>query len=370
MEFRQLEPIFILLLVFNSCTAQNKSTISTEQLSHFEKEMILLKEKHLIPGMAIAISSHDSLVYSKGLGFSDLAEKVKVIPSTPFRIASLTKPIASTILMKLVEENNLQLDSKIKDFYPDYLGTCKRILNYFNSELPEYSFLLDAYEPNRNDITIAHHLSHTAEKIPGDEYKYNGFLFGMLSKVMETATQTKFDVLVDSLIIKKLNLKQSLASQLDTTNPNLLTSLAKPYHVNGESAYMLSEFPNPELNAGAGMISSVEDLIKFDNAIDQNILITKESKLKQFGPNILNDGSISPYALGWFSQNYKGYTLVWHYGWQPNAYSGLYLKVLEKDMTLILLANSEGLSNSFNLGKGEVLSSEFAKSFLELVSSH
>jgi hypothetical protein len=56
--------------------------------------------------------------------------------------------------------------------------------------------------------------------------------------------------------------------------------------------------------------------------------------------------------------------LVWHYGLQPNAYSGLYIKVLEKDLTLVILANSQNLSEPFDLGKGNVLNSKFAIAFL------
>ena len=363
---KNLVLLLIVLFIVQSCTKKEKNNISENQLNIYEKQILLLKEKYSIPGLSIGISSNDSLLYSKGFGFADIENKTRITPNTPFRIASLTKPISSTILMKLIEDKKINLNWKIKDYYPDYLGSCERILGYFNSEMPEYSFLLNEYQPTRKDITLEHHLSHTAENIPGDKYKYNGFLFGMLSDVIENATATKFDVLVDLEIIKKLKLKNSLASQLDDSNPNLLASLAKPYIIVGDG-FKLGSFPNSKLNAGAGMISSITDLMKFDNAIDQNLLINKESKEKQFTPHALNNGSNSPYGLGWFSQKYRGYTLIWHYGWQPNSYSGLYLKILEKDITLILLGNSEGLSNSFELDKGNVLSSDFAKSFLELV---
>jgi CubicO group peptidase (beta-lactamase class C family) len=363
---KRLILLLIFLFIIISCTKQEENNISKKQLNQYEKQILILKEKYSIPGLSIGISSNDSLLYSKGFGFADIENQIKVTPNTPFRIASLTKTISSTILMKLVEDNKIKLNWKVKDYYPDYLGSCKRILDYFKSEMPQYSFLLNEYQPARNDITLEHHLSHTAENIPGNEYKYNGFLFGMLSDVIENVTATKFDTLVNLEIIKKLNLKNSLASQLDNSSPNILASLAKPYMVKGNN-FELENFPNPKLNAGAGMISSVIDLMKFDNAIDQNLLIKKESKEKQFIPYTLNGGAHSPYGLGWFSQKYKGYTLIWHYGWQPNSYSGLYLKILEKDITLILLGNSEGLSNSFELGKGDVLSSDFAKSFLELI---
>ena len=359
--------LLILLFLTNACYAQEKNNITAEQLNQYEKQVLLLKEKHAIPGLAIGISANDELIYTNGFGFADIENQIKVTPNTPFRIASITKTITSTIIMKLVEENSLNLNWKIKDYYPDYLGSCKRILGYFNEDMPEYAFLLNEYQPTRDDITLRHHLSHTAENIPGSNYKYNGFLFGMLSDVIETVTETKFDSLVDQMIIKKLKLNNSLSSQLDDSKPNVINALAKPYVLNSNGQFELVDYPDLELNAGAGMISTITDLMKFDNAIDQNLLLKKETKEEQFKPIQLQNGTISPYGLGWFTQQYKGHTIVWHNGWQPNAYSGLYMKILEKDITIILLANSDGLSQPFELGSGNVQSSEFAKSFLDLI---
>ena len=62
----------------------------------------------------------------------------------------------------------------------------------------------------------------------------------------------------------------------------------------------------------------------------------------------------------------KGTKLVWHYGWAPKAYSSLILKVPAKEVTLILLANSDGASAPFRLGAGNVLRSPFAVAFLNL----
>ncbi|WP_108868564.1 serine hydrolase domain-containing protein [Aquimarina aquimarini] len=366
---KNLKTILLITTVslITSCKFQDKESISDNQIKRYEKQILLFQKEYSIPGLAVGISLNDSLIYSKGFGFSDIENQIKVTPNTPFRIASITKPFTVAVLMKLVEDGKINLDWKIKDYYPDYLGSCERILGYFNTDMPEYSFLLNQYQPNRDDITLKHHLSHTAEKVPGESYKYNGFLFGMLSDVIETVTLSKFDILVDNLIIKKLNLKNSLSSQLDTSKPNVIKSLAKPYIIKSNGTFEIGEYPDLELNAGAGIISTVTDLMKFDNAINQNLLVKESTKKEQFQPLILNNGDISPYGLGWFTQKYKGYTLIWHNGWQPNSYSGLYLKVLEKNLTLVLLANSEGLSAPFELGKGDVLSSDFAKSFLELV---
>jgi hypothetical protein len=60
--------------------------------------------------------------------------------------------------------------------------------------------------------------------------------------------------------------------------------------------------------------------------------------------------------------------LVWHYGHAPKAYSSLILKCLDRESTLILLANSDGASAPFHLGAGDVLKSPFASAFFEFIA--
>jgi len=356
----------LLLLFFTilsvSCLSHKKNEIN--KIAQFEQQVDSLRTAYKIPGISVGISINDSIQLIKGFGLANVAQKIPMTGDTPFRIASLTKPIFSTILMHLTEAGKIDLDWKIKDYYPDYLGSCTRILGYFNEEMPEYSFLLNKYQPERDDILLKHHLSHTAENIPGTDYKYNGFLYGMLSDVMENTTHQKFDKWVDSLVIQKLNLQNSASSQLDESKKKVLDKIALPYKIDAIGNFEKVEFPDPGLNAGAGLVFSANDLLLFDRAFNNNEIISKESKEKALTPFELANKGLSPYGYGWFTQKYKGYTLVWHYGLQPNAYSGLYLKVLEKDLTLVMLANGQNLSEPFDLGTGNVLNSKFAMAFL------
>jgi CubicO group peptidase (beta-lactamase class C family) len=123
------------------------------------------------------------------------------------------------------------------------------------------------------------------------------------------------------------------------------------------------------LNAGSGMISTALDLAKFDVAMDRDLIISKESKEAMFTPTITKGGQPLPYGMGWFVQEHRGFKIVWHYGNAPDAYSSLMLKVLEEEVTLILLANSDGASASLNLGEGNVLKSPFAALFINLFTS-
>ena len=110
------------------------------------------------------------------------------------------------------------------------------------------------------------------------------------------------------------------------------------------------------------------DLAKFDIALDENRLISPGMQKLAFTPALLNNGEKIPYGLGWFIGKYKKHRIVFHTGWQPSSFSALYVKVPNKNMTLILLANSEDLIAPFmhDLGTGKIESSPYATSFFQI----
>ena len=87
-----------------------------------------------------------------------------------------------------------------------------------------------------------------------------------------------------------------------------------------------------------------------------------------WNPVVTPAGFVSPMGLGWFVQSHREERLVWHFGLIANGYSSLILKLPERKLTFILLANSDGLSSPFQLAAGNVTRSLFASLFLRLVT--
>jgi hypothetical protein len=141
--------------------------------------------------------------------------------------------------------------------------------------------------------------------------------------------------------------------------------LATPYVFYGSSEIIPAAYPPLGISASAGLISTVIDLAKYDAAVDRHCLLHKATQERVFTPAVSNDGRSLPYGLGWFIQRHRGLKLVWHYGYWPQ-FSALILKVPERSITFILLANSAGLSAPFGLGAGDVMRSPFACAFLRL----
>lgn len=117
-------------------------------------------------------------------------------------------------------------------------------------------------------------------------------------------------------------------------------------------------------STAAGLMTSVLDMAKYDIAIDQNKFLNRETQQLAFTPFTSTKGEALPYGLGWFTQNYKGTKMLWHYGyWTAN--SSFILKVPEQNITFIIAANTDNLSRPTDLGAGDALSSPVGMAFLK-----
>jgi CubicO group peptidase (beta-lactamase class C family) len=120
------------------------------------------------------------------------------------------------------------------------------------------------------------------------------------------------------------------------------------------------------LNAAVGIVSSVRDLARFDSALDDHVLLSEDTLANAWTPRPPVDGRPRPFGHGWFAQLDDDEPIVWHFGYTPGVGSALWIKLPERGTTLILLANSDGLSAHFSLADGDVTDSPFARVFLSL----
>ena len=347
--------------VTKNTSSKNRSVPNNikKRFPRLEMQLEDLRNLLMIPGMSAAIVKDQKIIWARGFGFSDLENKVPATENTPYRIASLTKTFASTLVMQLVEQGKVSLDDPMSKYSADFKD---------------------------DSVKVRHILSHTSESTPpGAKYNYNGDRYAYLDAVIEKATGKTFRELLTEKVLTKLKMSDSVPGQDVLEQPNkvkdsadaktlrryenVLARLAKPYSLYGDSQIILSPYPIKRITTAADLISTVADLAKYDAAIDRHLFLKKETQDMAWTPAVSNDGQTLPYGLGWFAQNYQGSKLVWHYGqWQ--TFSGLILKVPEKNLTFILLANSSALSTPFRLGStGDVTKSPFAITFLRMFFS-
>jgi CubicO group peptidase (beta-lactamase class C family) len=142
----------------------------------------------------------------------------------------------------------------------------------------------------------------------------------------------------------------------------VLARMATPYRVDTRGRATRNDLPRVRVNASTGVVTTVRDLARFDAGLDHAILLRPSTQVAAW----MRPVEHLPTALGWFAQNYNGNAVVWQFGVVPDSYSSLIVKVPNRRLTFILLANSDGLNVPFALEGGDVTASLFARLFLRL----
>ncbi len=77
-------------------------------------------DENSVAGVAVAVVYKDKLIYAKGFGVREVGKNDKIDADTVFQLASVSKPVASTVVAELVGEGKISWDSKISDLDPDF----------------------------------------------------------------------------------------------------------------------------------------------------------------------------------------------------------------------------------------------------------
>ena len=322
---------------------------SSLPISLFERFVESLRQQTGIPGMSAAIVQDGRIVWDKGFGYQDVAGLVAAAADTPYPILDLSQTLSSTLLLQqCLDLSHLELTDRVRRWDPEYTD--------------------DA-------TTVAQLLSHAS---PSGGFNYDASRFAALTRVLEQCAGDRYPRLLADEILDRLGMTASVpgidlgngsspsrplfsASVLDRYSA-VLSRQAVPYSVDSQGRPTRSNAPGGVLSASTGVVSTVRDLARFDAALRDGVLLQSSTLSDAWEPV----GSM-PTGLGWFVQRHNGERIVWHFGVARGAYSSLVIKVPDRGLTLILLANSDGLAGPpYDLSGGSVTSNLFASLFLRL----
>ena len=311
------------------------------------------------PSLSMAVAVAGELVWAEARGYAALEEKEAATVDTAYAIASISKPITSTLVAALWEEGNLDLDTDIRQYvahFPPkaYPITLRQLLSH-QAGIRHYGFAWiypGFYEALRNEQFDS--ISDSLELFKDDEllfepdtsFLYSTYGYTLVSAVVEGATKQSFLDLLQKRILEPLGMHQTAVDDENAVRAN-------NYLIASDDMV----FPAPPTNAsyrwaGGGMISTPTDLTRFGVAMLQNQLLSESTSDIVFTPRTTDDGQVNAqrYGLGWRVGNIEygrdegqpKKTAVFHHGGWGVGNTSILLLLPERDIVVAMVANTSG----------------------------
>jgi CubicO group peptidase (beta-lactamase class C family) len=290
-----------------------------------------LIEASNLPSAVVAVAKDGEIVWEEAFGWADVERQVPATPHTPYSIASISKPMTATAIMKLVEAGRLDLDRPANDYLHgvritglagDAAGaTVRRLLNHTAGLPLHYAFFYEgsAYPARGTDEGIARY--GVVVHPPGSVYEYSNLGYGVLDRIIEQLSGRSYAEFMRDEVFAPLGMTQSSVG----TGADLADAAVR---------YDARQRPIPHYDfdhrGGSAVYASARDLLRFGMA-----------QLPEAGahPRLLSDASLAAmqqvstpgpaaqgYGLGWsVTEDDGGFRRVSHTGGMPGVTTALYL---------------------------------------------
>lgn len=297
-----------------------------------------LVNKYNPQGATVVIIKNGAIDDIRNYGYANVEKKILVTDETQFKIASISKTVTSYAVMKLVDENKLNLDIPINTYLTRW-------------QLPDTQF-------DENKVTLRTLMSHTSgitgsdeyhykeplplidealkdryiklKREPGEMFEYSEFAgFGICQLTIEEVTNSKFEDYMERNIFQPLGMKNT-----NYKNENSDGKFAVPYAGINKPI----EITPIVMNGGGGVSTTSTDLARFVVGL---MNYYNSSNKEMFKPQKNTQSAGGLYALGIIPRELKnGKTVYEHNGTLTGWNAQIAFEPISKD-GMVILTNSD-----------------------------
>lgn len=322
----------------------DKFPVPAEIIKQTQKKLQESLQKFHFNGTAL-IAFHGEIILEEAKGFANFKTKTPINIESGFQLASASKPFTALSIMILKERKLLDYDDKAIKYlptfpYPDI--TIRQLLNH-TSGLQNYMYLVDNYWSNNKsisnedmlDLIISHHLP--LNNIPGRRFEYSNTGYAILALIVEKITHEYFGDFLNTEIFSKIGMTNSFVynrNQMEQDSGQVVG-----YTSPGRWAHQYYHDANNEIMGDKSVFSTVHDLYKFTQALNNYELVDKSTLDEAYTKAILTNSRSVNYGFGWRLREDEHHNYIYHNGAWHGFASTITLEPDSK-ITLVLLNNT------------------------------
>ena len=298
----------------------------------------LLSNNHFMG--SVLIDCGGEILLSKGYGMANLEHDVLNLPFTKFRIGSITKQFTATAILKLQEQNLLDVNNSLAIYLPEYpYGsqiTVHQLLNH-TAGIPSYTSFEDIKSKTKTGIEldelIAYFCDRSLDFTPGERFSYSNSGYVVLTKIIEVVSDLSYADYLQKYIFEPLKMADSGYDFAQTVLPNRATG-----YTFTSKEYQNADFFDISLASGAGgLYSTVEDLNKWSLSLYTDAVLSQVSRDAMFAPTVEEEEKVY-YGYGWRIETQYNRDCISHNGGIEGFVAHL-ARYPQKRVTIIVLSN-------------------------------
>ena len=259
-------------------------TVAQDRFTKMDSLLTYLNKNDKFMG-SLCIREGENVVFNKAYGFADVEKNIASDRMTKYKIGSVTKTFTAVMIMQLIEEKKLNLQTKLNRFYPkipnaekitiyDLLHHRTGIVDYINGDSITAK---NIYRFHSKEEMIQKITDYKPLFEPGTKHEYSNSNYNLLGYIIETLSKKSYAENIQTRIVKKANLLNTYFPQ-----GKIETSVGESYSYlfNGTKWEKVEEWENSIAYSAGAIISTPADLTRFMYALFDGKLV-KPSSLEQ-----------------------------------------------------------------------------------------
>lgn len=332
---RQILLLLVITLTTNSFAQSPSKNIDKIILNEF-------KDKNG-PGGVFMVAKNGKIVYEKAFGKANIELDVNLTTKSVFQLGSMTKQFTAIAILILEEQGKLDIQQTVSKYIPDYPSgdsiTIHHLLTH-TSGIKDFTKMKSLKDIAQKEMTpkmmVDFFKNEPADFKPGEKFDYNNSGYVLLGYIIEIVSGEPYEDFIQKHIFKKVGMNQSRYA----TDRQIIKQRAYGYQKK-ESGYVNKTIINFSVPFASGaLMSTISDMLKWQNALNQNILLKKETSQKAFIKYKLNNGEEFTYGYGWHIKDLKG-TSSREHGGSVFGFKTMGVYIPSEDIYVIGLTNCD-----------------------------
>lgn len=302
--------LILSLFIKLSVSAQNFETSVDSLISK------VIKDKSG-PGAVFMVAKNGKPIYQKAFGKANLELGVDMNTENVFQLGSMTKQFTAVATLMLAEQGKLNLQDPVATYIPDFPNgnqiTIHQLLTH-TSGIKDFTKMKSIQEIAQKDLSpkelINFFKNEPSDFKPGEKFEYNNSGYVILGQLIELASGLTYENFIKQNIFDKIGMTQSRYAS------DVLIVKNRAYGYNKKETGYVNKtrisFTIPY--ASGSLMSTLTDMLKWQNALNKNLLLKPETIKKAFTKYQLNNGEEFNYGYGWHLKEINGIATREHGG--------------------------------------------------------